>query len=103
MNLGIAPERVAQMDLALAHAGIEWRTAAYTFLCRFARSHSVFSGEDASDAHIAAGEPQPPDLRAWGGLYRQAQREGVIEHLDNEGWSKRRSSPCPRYRSLVIA
>lgn len=87
------------MTAALEHAGDDWKHSAYTFLCQYARTHDVFSGEDVSDAHIAAGHPQPPDLRAWGSLYRRAQREAVISFLDNNGRSHRRASPCTRYRS----
>jgi hypothetical protein len=79
----------------------QWRTEAYTYLCQFARQHHVFTGEDVSDAHIAEGRPQPSDLRHWGGLYRLAVSERVIRRIDNNGWSTRRSSPCPRYESLV--
>lgn len=99
--MSLDPARLEQMNLALDHAGDDWRVQAYTFLCGYARSHAVFCGEDVSDAHIAAKLPQPPDLRAWGALYRHAVNELVVERLDNNGWSKRRSSPCPRYRSLV--
>ena len=89
------------MTAATEHAGVEWKNAAYTFLLAYARNHAVFCGEDVSDAHIAAGLSQPPDLRAWGSLYRRAVADRVIARLDNDGWSKRRASPCPRYRSLV--
>lgn len=94
-------ERERQMNLVLVNAGIEWKSQAFTFLCEYARTHAVFSGEDVSDAHAAAGHPQPHDLRAWGALYGAAKRQGVIAPLDNNGWSKRRSSPCTRYRSLT--
>ncbi len=89
------------MTAALENAGEDWKHQAYTFLCRFAREHVVFCGEDVSDAHISAGLPQPRDLRAWGGLYQKARRDRVIALLDNDGRSRRRASPCPRYRSLV--
>jgi len=95
--------RQSGMDAALEHAGDDWKHEAYTFLIGFAKANPLFCGEQVSDAHIAAGLLQPPDLRAWGGLYVRAQHEGVIKRLDNDGWSKRRASPCPRYRSLVAA
>lgn len=85
---------------AADHAGEYWREHAYGYLVDFARKHLCFTGEDVSDAHIAAGHIQPPDLRSWGALYRKAVNEGVIQRIDNNGWSKRRASPCPRYRSL---
>lgn len=101
LAIPLPPARARGMTAALDHAGEEWKHDAYTFLCAFARQHEVFTGEDVSDAHIALGRPQPPDLRAWGNLYRKAQRERVIAHLDNNGRSRRRASPCPRYRSLA--
>ena len=79
-----------------------WRADAYQFLLSFARTHQIFSGEDVSNAHIADKLPQPDDLRWWGPLYRAAVRDGYIAHFDNNGWSNRRSSPCPRYRSLWV-
>ncbi len=90
------------MRNALEHAGMDWKSQAYTFLCQYARANTgPFIGEDISDLHIAQGRPQPPDLRAWGALYRRACRERVIRHVDNNGRSRRRASPCPRYASLV--
>lgn len=103
LALHMPPARAIGMESALDHAGAEWKSQAYTFLIRFAKANPIFCGEQVSDAHIEAGLPQPPDLRAWGGLYRRAQRERVIAFVDNNGWSKRRASPCPRYRSLVAA
>lgn len=89
------------MQDALDAAGPEWKSTAYTFLCQYARSHATFTGENVSDAHIAAGHPQPKELRAWGALYLRAKRDRVIAWLDNDGRSWRRASSCPRYRSLV--
>lgn len=103
LALPMPPAREAGMTAALEHAGDGWKHEAFTFLCQFARTHEVFCGEEVSDAHIAAGLPQPPDLRTWGGLYRRAQRDRLITLLDNNGRSRRRASPCPRYRSLVAA
>lgn len=103
LALAMPPARAEGMRAATDHAGAEWKNEAYTFLIGFAKAHPVFCGEDVSDAHIAAGLPQPPDLRAWGGLYRRAVHDRVIEHMDNNGWSRRRASPCPRYRSRLAA
>ena len=97
--------RESGMQNAIDHAeAVEpgWKRDAYLFLVEFARTHPVFMGEDVSDAHIAAQLPQPPDLRAWGQLYRAAVANRVMERLDNNGFSRRRSSPCPRYRSLLF-
>ncbi|HEY0916519.1 MAG TPA: hypothetical protein VGE22_16720 [Solimonas sp.] len=95
------PAREEGMQLALEFAGDEWKNQAFTFLLKYARTHDVFCGEDVSDAHIAAGHPQPRELRAWGALYRKAMNDGVLVRLDNNGWSRRRSSPCPRYTSMT--
>lgn len=83
------------------HAGESWKHEAFTFLLAYAKTHEVFCGEDVSDAHIAAGLAQPPDLRAWSQCYRQAVKDCVIQHYDNNGWSRRRCSPARRYRSRV--
>ena len=103
LALAMPESRERSMTAALEHAGEEWKNEAYTFLIGYARANPLFCGENVSDAHIAAGLRQPPDLRAWGGLYRKAIHERVIAHFDNNGRSKRRASPCPRYRSLVLA
>lgn len=99
------PARELGMQHALDHADRvheRWSEDAYNWLIDYARTHEMFSGEDVSDAHIAAHMPQPPDLRAWGPLYRRAVREGHIIHFDNNGRSRRRASPCPRYWSMVF-
>lgn len=103
LALQMPPAREAGMKAAGDHAGEAWKHGAYTFLIAFAKSHAVVVGEDVSDAHAAAGHPQPPDLRAWAGLYRRAMRERVLSFLDNDGWSRRRHSPTRRYVSLVAA
>ncbi len=98
------PARADGMRAAADHAGSDWLTEAYTFLCRYCREHAgPFIGEDISDAHIAAGLDQPPDLRAWAGLWQRAVRERVVAFVDNNGRSRRRGSECRRYRSLVAA
>lgn len=101
LALTMPPARAEGMRAALENAGDDWRNEAYTFLIAYARKHEVVCGEDVSDAHIAAGLPQPKDLRSWGGLYKHAQTERVLAFLDNEGRSRRRASPARRYRSLV--
>lgn len=102
MNAQVATPREDGIKRALEHAGRIWASDALTYLERFAIEHQIFSGEDVSDAHIAAALPQPPDLRAWGGVYRRAVVLGLIRHQDNNGWSRRRGSPCPRYQSLIF-
>lgn len=101
LNIAFDSPRRLGAQRALDHAGEAWRTQAYTFLCQYAERYEIFSGEDVSDAHIAAGLIQPPDLRSWGNLYRLAVKEKIVRRYDNNGYSKRRASPCPRYFSLA--
>ena len=93
--------RDAGIAASAAHAGDDWRNAAFTFICQYARRNpGPYTAEEVSDAFLAAGNPLPPDLRAFGALWRKAVAECVVERLDAEGWSKRRASPTYRYRSL---
>lgn len=78
----------------------DWTEDAYRFLKEFARTHAKFIGEDVSDAHIAAGLPQPGDLRAWSHLYRRAVKAGIIAHV-GYGWSRRRCSETKQYASQI--
>jgi hypothetical protein len=100
LALVMPPTREAGMAAALDHAGDEWRAAAFTYLCQFARSHPVVCCEEVADGFVAAGGAEPPDRRAWASLYRQAVRDRVLTFLDFNGWDKRRHSPSRRYRSL---
>ena len=104
LALHMPEPREAGMEAAIDHAGHEWRNAAFTFICQYARQNpGPYTAEDVSDAFLAAGNPEPPDLRAFGALWRKAVAEAVVERLDAEGWSKRRASPTYRYASLVCA
>lgn len=80
----------------------EWSESAFDFLKDYARTHQIVVGEDVSDEHIAAGLPQPGDLRAWAGLYRRAVTAGILVFLDNNGWSRRRCSATKRYMSQIF-
>jgi hypothetical protein len=92
------------MQQAVEHADREhanWKHDAYSFLIAFARSNRFFISEDVSDAHHAAGHPQPPTKRAWGPLYVRASRSGAIAQ-DGIGRSRlRHASVCPRWKSMI--
>lgn len=94
----------AGMRQALEHADQEvkqWSDLAYTFLVAFCQRHASFISEDVSDASKTWGMVQPPTDRAWGSIYRRAQKAGVIE-MDGIGRSRRRhASVCPRWRSKI--
>jgi hypothetical protein len=98
-------EALAGMAAAIEHADRSdpgWSSRAYSLLCRYAETHEFFISEDVSDHSKSIGMSQPPTDRAWGPLYRRAQRDGVIVQ-DGSGRSRRRhASICPRWRSLVF-
>ncbi len=96
--------RETGMKLAADHAEdmhIGWNERAYEFLLKFARTHETFISEDVSDAAIAAGEPQPPTLRAWGQVYRRAVKADVIIQVGAGRSRRRHASICPKWGSLV--
>jgi hypothetical protein len=79
-----------------------WSEGAYEFLIAFAIRNSEFISEDVSDAHIAAGLPQPPTLKAWGNTYKRAQKRGIIKRCGTGKSMRRHGSDCPKWRSLVF-
>lgn len=103
LGLSMPPAREAGIQAASDHAGDEWKCRAFSFICAYARQHQIFTAEDVSDAFLAAGNPEPPDLRAFGALWRKAVTDRVVRRLDASGWSKRRASPTYRYESMVAA
>lgn len=98
-------EREEGMQRALDRANrkvANWSDLAYQFLERYARQHGTFISEDVSEASKQWGMEQPPTDRAWGGVYRRAQKGGVITP-DGTGRSKRRHNTiCLRWRSLIF-
>jgi hypothetical protein len=97
-------ERDAGMKQAVDHANEthpHWSDRAYDFLKRYAKENAEFISEDVSDAAIAAGEPQPPTLRAWGQIYRRAVKDDVIIQVGAGRSRRRHASICPRWGSCV--
>lgn len=93
------------MERSMAHAEAacdKWGDLAYSFLESFCRRQRLFISEDVSDASKRWGMVQPPTDRAWGQVYKRAQKAGLIE-MDGTGRSRRRhASLCPRWRSRVF-
>lgn len=56
-----------------------WREIAYQFLEEYAREHESFMGEDVRKASKGI-VPDPPNLRAWGGIISRAKNNNLIEH-----------------------
>lgn len=88
---------------ALAHADRahpDWSALAYAFLIRYCRTHRHFTAEECTDAAREWGLIMPPDLRAFGGVYRKAVNRGVIT-MTGMGRSKTRASVCPLWTSAI--
>lgn len=60
----------------------KWLDKAYEALRVFAAgkrsSGATFTSEDVRNSIAAAAVPEPPDLRAWGVVFRRAARDGLI-------------------------
>lgn len=64
-----------------------WTTLAYAYLKAYVRKHPEFWSWELRDAMKAEGYAMPSELRAWGAVYKRAQREGLIrkgEHLKRD-------------------
>lgn len=87
-------------DNADAHV-LGWTDRAFEFLRNFAKTHDTFISEDVSDASKEAGFPQPPTDRAWGSVYKRAQKESIILQVGAGRSRRRHASICPRWGSLI--
>jgi len=68
------------IQAALNHANAvhtNWSDQAYQFLKKYIESNTEFMAEDVRNASVGI-VPQPPSLRAWGGVMRRAIMEGLI-------------------------
>ncbi len=69
-----------------------WNADALAFLRAYAASHGEFIAEAVVAAHKAAGHPEPPTTRAWGGVVQGAAHRGEIVEV---GFAPRSNgSPC---------
>jgi hypothetical protein len=64
------------MDYA-EHKKEGWKRIAYKFLVKYIKRHEVFMCEDVRQAAMGI-VPMPPHKRAWGGIVRQAAKDGII-------------------------
>ncbi len=59
-----------------------WVDQAYDVLLDFLRRPEAhvasFTSEDVREHAAALGLPEPPHLRAWGGVFQRASRAGII-------------------------
>lgn len=60
----------------------KWSDRAFDILCCFCRrpggSNEDFTSEDVRRYAANLGLPEPPHLRAWGGVFQKAARRGMI-------------------------
>lgn len=66
------------------------------FLIDYVAVHARFTGEDCTDAAVAAGIC-PHDQRAFGPVYMRAIRKGLIRRVGYEPRRKGHGSPGPVY------
>jgi len=72
---------------AIQHADdcvLNWSAQAYSFLTSYIRFNDTFMTEDLRAASVNI-VPQPPSLRAWGGVMLRAVKSGLIK---NAGYQK---------------
>jgi hypothetical protein len=76
----IAETKEQGMQLALDHADRvheNWSEEAFKFLKTFLLHNSDFMTEDVREAAKGI-VPEPPSLKAWGGVITRAAKEGLI-------------------------
>jgi hypothetical protein len=104
-------EALARADQGMARAldraegeSPGWGDVAYKFLHRYAEEHREFPGFFVTAAsEMAPGFPVPRNERAWGGIYKRAQRAGLIEKTQRRmKHPKRHGCEAIVYRSLVF-
>ena len=71
-----------------------WNEAASEFLRGFVVAHEQFVAHDVCEASKKAGVQQPHDDRAWGSIFRAAERDGLIEKAGMGRNPKRHASVC---------
>ena len=84
----------ASAEIAVAHAGDEWKRIALEAFLHFAKRNFSFTTEQVREAYPDL--PPPPDKRAWGGITRIAKNEGIVEPI---GWVRANS---PTVHGMVV-
>lgn len=95
------PERVAAMETIATHAEENhpgWKAEAAEFVRLYAKTHAEFISEDCTDFAYANGLARPHDPRAFGQVYRDAAKKGIIKKA-GYGRSLKRASPTVLWRS----
>ena len=81
----------------------DWADTAYKFLEQYAARNREFPGFFVTAAsELDKSFPVPSNERAWGGIYRRAQKDGIIIKIAQRmKHPKRHGSEAIVYRSLV--
>lgn len=59
-----------------------WKEQAFDFLRKFLDNHNgTFMAEDVRSLAAYQDFPTPPSARAWGGIFRRAASQGLIEQV----------------------
>lgn len=85
---------IAQAVQSADDASAGWSARAVGMLERFileAKPRKEFTSEDVRKFASKKGLPDPPHMRAWGGVFRAAAMRGVIEKV---GIAQSRASHC---------
>ena len=93
--------RDASMAIVTAHAEENhpgWKDQAGEFVRRYAALYREFISEDCTDWAYAHGLSKPHDPRAFGQIYRDSAKAGVIRKA-GYGHSVKRASPTVLWRS----
>lgn len=94
-----AEARAEAMRAAFEAADEVFKREYRAFVLRYAATHETFIAEQAADAYRDCEHlPQPREWRSTGGVIQSLEKEGLIEWVDNNGWSKKRGVPMRRYR-----
>lgn len=103
-----AAARDAGIALAIDHADRKepgWSDEAFAVLEKFVakarRQGEDFTSEQVRDYSESSGLPEPPDHRAWGGVFVRAVRAGLIEHagFDTSANPRAHSRPINKWRA----
>ena len=82
LTLNFAGSQLAEqgIDTAVQHADDcipDWSKQAYNFALYYCRTRTRFMAEDMRNASYCI-IPEPPHTRAWGGIIRRLQNNGII-------------------------
>ena len=88
--------KIEGMEQAIAHANEvheNWAEQAYKFLLQYIQSHKTFMTEDVREASINI-VPEPPSLRAFGGIIRKAATAGLIVRIGYSTVTNAKAHKC---------